>query len=98
MAALVSEARIETGLAQRYLTQLCRHFEHRLPAQYDADQGSIAFPEGVCRLEARPDLLILRAEATDAPSLARLEDVVARHLGRFAFRDKPPIAWHRDGG
>jgi uncharacterized protein len=92
---LQSEARLATPLAQRYMTQLCKHFEHRLQVSYSAAEGEIAFPSGTCRLDAAPDLLVLRAEAEDAAQLARLESTVARHLERFAFRDKPEIAWAR---
>ncbi len=92
---LSSEAQIATALAQRYLTQLCKHFEHRLPARYWAEWGSIEFPTGICRLEAKPNLLIVRAEAKDEAALGEIEAVVARHLERFAFRNKPEIAWRR---
>jgi len=94
-ATLTSAARVATPMAQRYMTQLCKHFEHRLPARYGATEGSIEFPTGTCRMEVQPDLLILHAEAKDAEALAQLESVVARHLERFAFRDKPEIAWTR---
>jgi hypothetical protein len=92
-ATVQSEARIATPLAKRYMTQLCKHFEHRLAVSLDAAAGSIAFPSGTCRLEAAPDLLILRAEAKDQEQLGQLETVVARHLARFAFRDPPAIDW-----
>jgi hypothetical protein len=94
--ALSSEAQIATAVAQRYITQLCKHFEHRLPARYWAEWGSIEFPTGTCRMEARPNLLILRAEAKDEAALGQLEEVVTRHLERFAFRARPEIAWRRD--
>ena len=90
-----SEARVATTMAQRYMTQLCKHFEHRLTVSYSAEAGSIAFPSGICRLEAAPGLLVLRAEAQDEEQLGQLEQVVARHLERFAFRDPPAIAWSR---
>ncbi|HXQ49714.1 MAG TPA: DUF2218 domain-containing protein [Stellaceae bacterium] len=95
MAALHSEARVATDLAQRYLTQLCKHFEHRLAVSYFEAHGSIAFPAGTCRLEAEPGCLILRAEAADAETLGQVELTVARHLERFAFRAPPLIAWSR---
>jgi hypothetical protein len=89
-----SEARVATAMAQRYMTQLCKHFEHRLPAQYDAGEGRIEFPSGLCRMAVpQPDLLVVQAEAATADLLGQLESVVARHLQRFAFRDKPEIAW-----
>jgi uncharacterized protein len=90
-----SEARVATPLAQRYMTQLCKHFEHRLAVSYDTAAGRIAFPSGLCRLEAGPDVLVLHAEAADPGALDQLESVVARHLERFAFRDKPAIVWQR---
>ena len=37
----------------------------------------------------------MRLSAGDEAALARLEDVVARHLLRFAFREKPEIRWTR---
>jgi hypothetical protein len=95
MQSAISEASIETARASRYLGQLCKHFAHRIPVTHTAEQGRVEFPFGVCLLEAEPERLILRAEASDAQALAQVEDVVARHLERFAFRDKPEIRWSR---
>jgi uncharacterized protein len=94
-----SEARVALESPARYLGQLCKHFAHKLPVTLEESQGSIAFPMGTCRLEAADGLLLLRAEAEDAEALERLQDVVARHLLRFAFRAPPAIEWRpRDGG
>jgi len=90
-----AEARVETKLAARYLIQLCKHFEHRLQVVRAGGEGSIVFPAGTCRLTAAGDLLVLGAQAQDDALLAQLEQVVSRHLERFAFRDKPRIAWQR---
>jgi uncharacterized protein len=90
-----AEARVATKLATRYLIQLCRHFEHRLPVVRAGEEGSIVFPAGTCRLTAQGDVLVLGALAEDDDRLVELEQVVSRHLERFAFRDKPEIAWHR---
>lgn len=90
-----SQAQVTTAMASRYLQQLCKHFAHKLPVSHDAQQGRIEFSVGTCTLAATPDLLTLQAEAADEPALAQLEDVVARHLDRFAFRDKPEVAWVR---
>jgi uncharacterized protein len=95
MTSLHSEARVATTRAARYLGQLCKHFAHRVPATHAETEGRVDFPWGVCTLEASVDVLILRAEAKDTPSLDQVEEVVARHLERFAFRDKPEIRWSR---
>jgi hypothetical protein len=90
---LSAVAEVRTEMAARYLGQLCKHFQHRLPVELDADRGRIAFEAGVCTLAASPGLLTLRVEAADADALARVEDVVARHLLRFAFREPPEVMW-----
>ena len=89
----ISQARIATPLASRYLQQLCKHFAHKLPVEFDPQRGRIEFSIGLCRLEASPELLTMEAEASDAETLAQLEGVVARHLERFAFREAPSVAW-----
>lgn len=90
-----SEARVRTAVPRRYLAQLCKHFEHKLPVTLAEDRGRIAFSGGVCTLEAGDGTLIMRLSAGDEAALARLEDVVARHLLRFAFREKPEVHWTR---
>jgi uncharacterized protein len=92
-----SEARVATHTPARYLGQLCKHFEHKLPVTLTGDTGSIAFAMGTCRLATDTDVLILRAEAADQEALAQVQDVVARHLVRFAFREPPQIEWHAVG-
>lgn len=90
-----SEARVQTTMSARYMTQLCKHFEHKLPVSYDQEHGRIEFDSGVCSMTAAGDVLTLRADAADEEQLGRLENVVVRHLERFAFRDKPEIRWSR---
>jgi hypothetical protein len=92
---LASEARVAIAKPARYLTQLCKHFGHRLPTTQAAERSRIEFPAGLCLLEAQGDVLLLRIEANEEPALAQLEEVVARHLERFAFRDKPEVGWAR---
>jgi hypothetical protein len=98
-AALCSEARVPTEVPSRYLQQLCKHFQHKLPAEFDERHGRVEFPAGRCELDAtaEPGTLLMRVVAGDAAALARLEDVVARHLERFAFREKPEVRWTRAG-
>lgn len=90
-----SEARVATAAPRRYLAQLCKHFEHKLPVVLAEDRGRIEFSGGVCTLEAGDDALTMRLTAADEAALVRLEDVVARHLLRFAFREEPEVRWTR---
>lgn len=92
---LGSVARIPTGSAQRYLGQLCKHFGHRVPAGLEGDHGWIAFDFGRCHLAASEDELSLHNSAATAEALARLEQVIASHLERFAFREELKVSWQR---
>ncbi len=88
-----SEARVPMETPQRYLTQLCKHFAHRLPVTFGEGAACIAFPSGNCALKAEPDSLVMRVASDAADAVPQLEEVVARHLLRFAFRDPPSIVW-----
>lgn len=85
---------VRTGHASRYLQQLCKHFGHKLPVEFDERQGRIGFSIGDCRLMAADGALRIDVEATIPDDIERLQDVVARHLVRFAFREELVIDWH----
>ena len=86
-------ARVPTSLPRRYMSQLCKHFEHKLPVTLGETDGQITFAMGVCTLQAERDAILMRVEAEDTDGLDRLEDVVARHLVRFAFREPVTVEW-----
>lgn len=98
MTSLRSEARLKTEFSARYMTQLCKHFEHRQKVSYTADHGQIELRSGLCNLIAEPGVLILRAEAADAESLERLQNAIISHLERFAFREKLTVQWQAQAG
>jgi hypothetical protein len=91
-----STAEIATPRADRYLSQLCKHFQHRCPVKLDDVSGHIAFSMGECGLRAQPGLLTLSLRAADGAQLVQLQDVVARHLVRFAFREPMQVVWRRE--
>lgn len=82
-----STATILTPNARRYMIQLCKHFAHRVPATYGEREGEIVFDAGTLGLRAAPQTLMLWAKASEPGGLQRLEQVVERHLKRFAFRE-----------
>ncbi|NSZ60032.1 DUF2218 domain-containing protein (plasmid) [Agrobacterium tumefaciens] len=86
-------AAISTPHASRYLQQLCKHFAHKIPVTFDERSGQITFSIGECRLSARDGLLRLSLTAEDDEKAAQLQDIVARHLVRFAFREELAITW-----
>jgi uncharacterized protein len=88
-----AEARVATENASKYLQQLCKHFQHKLPASFDPAAGAITFPMGEVKLAAEPQTLALALESASDEDLERLKDVVARHLLRFAFREELTVDW-----
>jgi len=99
MTQQTARASVPTETPGRYIAQLCKHFAHKIPTEYDppsfaATRGRIEFPDaGACVLRAEPGALVLELTAKDEETLRRLEDVVARHLVRFAWREPPVVAW-----
>jgi hypothetical protein len=88
-----AQARVATEHASKYLQQLCKHFQHKIPASFDEKAGSISFPAGEAKLAAEPGALAIVVEARSAADVETLKDVVARHLVRFAFREELEVAW-----
>lgn len=88
-----SVAEIATPNASRYLQQLCKHFLHRVPASFDTATGQIEFPSGACHLHAGDGSLKLSLTSPDPRRMTELQDVVTRHLLRFAFREQMQIDW-----
>jgi hypothetical protein len=88
-----SVAEIATPQASRYLQQLCKHFAHKRPVAFDETAGRIEFTIGTCRLEAGEGILRLMLDAPQATDMPQLQDVVVRHLERFAFRETLAIDW-----
>jgi hypothetical protein len=90
---LTSSAVVFSDKASGYLQQLCKHFGHKLAVSFTPERGTIVFDYGSCALAAAGGMLSLTVSADNAVSLSRLQHVVASHLERFAFREKPEIVW-----
>lgn len=94
---LVSETRIPTTSASKYLQQLCKHWSHKFEVEFSPEKGRVPFAaDRACDFAATADTLTLRVEANDEETLSRTERVVIDHLKRFAFReDLGGVTWSR---
>jgi hypothetical protein len=99
MTSPSSTATVETDRAARYGKQLVSHLGRRATAEWDeqAATGWIDFGETRAELIAGPDALDIRLSAA-LDALARMEDVVGRHLVRFGARDELTVQWARTDG
>ena len=91
-----SIAHVPTTSASRYLQQLCKHWGHKYPVDFDAKRGEISLPMGPVRMQALDDTLDVELETEDAAGFDRFESVVAEHIQRFAFRETLQFDWKRD--
>jgi hypothetical protein len=97
--SFASIAHVPTAHSRRYLQQLCKHWAHNLEVEYSAERGTIVFPRDArgadwpasaeVTLTAHREAIECRIEASAPGQLEGLKGAVARHLGRFAFREAP---------
>jgi hypothetical protein len=92
-----STAHVKTSSASRYLQQLCKHWGHKYPVEFDAKHGVITLPMGPVTMDASPSELTVELEADEGAAFDRFETVVADHLARFAFREELQFDWRRQG-
>ncbi|MGF1427631.1 DUF2218 domain-containing protein [Kitasatospora sp. LaBMicrA B282] len=90
----ISIARVPTERPARYLKQLIAHLGHKATTTMTGTaRGTVTTGAGSCALTATPLGLRLVATAADEESLARIQDVVARHLVRFAAQEELIVEW-----
>jgi hypothetical protein len=89
-----SYATVRTERPERYIKQLVSHLGHRLSTDLaDDGTGTIVMDGARCTLAPSDGSIQLAASASDDETLARLEDVVGRHLIRFGADGELEIAW-----
>ncbi|WP_396909273.1 DUF2218 domain-containing protein [Mycolicibacterium sp.] len=92
-------AEVPTDAAARYAKQLLAHMSHKVAVEEVEGQplgGRLVFAYGTAAVLPGPDRLTLRATAADTESLARVQDVVSRHLQRFGARRAIVVRWRTD--
>jgi hypothetical protein len=102
-----SRASVPTERGGRYGKQLASHLSRRLETSWDEETGTglVTFDSGHSHLTTTPSTLELTADvdprvadADVAEQLARIEDVVGRHLARFGAKDELVVSWLRADG
>jgi hypothetical protein len=88
-----SRADVSTDHASRYLQQLCKHWAHKFETEFTPTRGQIALPLGSTVLSADDSVLSIEVTAREDVDLRQLEDVVQRHVERFAFRETLQFDW-----
>ena len=87
-----SQARVAAPKPAQAMTQLAKHFAHKVTVEISATEARAAFPGGECRMVAGETLDLACAAETEA-ELHRIEEIVGGHLERFLWRTPTTIAW-----
>jgi hypothetical protein len=91
----LSRAEVPTANAVSYLRQLCRHWSHKFPVEFDDTHGKIQLPAAVVQLMSSPAALWVYLEVAAAEDQERMEEVVAEHLQRCGCRETLEFRWLR---
>lgn len=83
---MISSAYVETPNAEKYITQLTKHWAHKFEVLEEAGTHIVDFGSAKCFLSAEADGLKATIE-TPGENILKLEEVVADHLNRFAHRE-----------
>ena len=79
--------------ARRYLHRLCKHFSHKVHADWSENQGYVEFAMGSCRMTAGAEALSFQCEAANQSDLQEIVDTIDRHFVRFAEKHKLSLSW-----
>ena len=94
---LTARADVATDSPERYAKQLVAHLGRKVAFSTDGATSSARFGAGTGRVVVGDGVLTLLAEAPDAEALARVEDVLGRHLERFGQRNELVVTWVSSG-
>jgi hypothetical protein len=94
---LLSIAVVSTDASERYGKQLLSHLGRKVQTEPLPDRpapaGRLLFAYGVGTVLPMPGQLVLRATAANQESLARVQDVLQRHLEKFGARRELTVSW-----
>ena len=90
-------ASIKSEKASRYLQQLCKHFAHKAPVEFDTHNGRVEFPFGLCLMQVDGERLSIQCESQSDEAFARMRFVLDDHVKRFAWKEELELQWD-DGG
>jgi hypothetical protein len=92
-SAVSSRADVATATPDRFAKQLVSHLGHRVTFTTEGAASSAEIAGGVGTVLVGDGVLTLLAQAPDDKSLARVQDVLGRHLERFGQRNELVVTW-----
>ncbi len=86
-----SKACMYINSPEKYLNRLCKHFNHKVDAEYGDGKGTVDFKFATCQMFAKGDELIITCQSGNPESMARVKYVIEDHLTRFAWKEDKEV-------
>ncbi len=87
-----STARVAAPKPAQAMTQLAKHFAHKIAVEISETEARATFPGGDCTMRAGETLDLACTAETEA-DLRRIEAIVGGHLERFLWRTPTTVTW-----
>lgn len=71
----------------RAIRRLCKHFSHKVQADWDEAQGTVHFPMGMCYFTATAQSLHVRCEAAAPDATDAVANIVETHVYQMLWRE-----------
>ena len=90
---LSARADVVTDAPARYAKQLVSHLGRRVEFTTEGERSTARFGAGTGSVVVGDGVLTLLAAGPDEETLARVQDVLGRHLERFGQRNELAVSW-----
>jgi hypothetical protein len=88
-----ASTQIPTAEASKYILKLCRHFAHKVSADFSDQNGQIRFLQGQCVMKADAQSLSIYMQAQVEDSIRAMQFIIDDHLQRFARFETLSYQW-----
>jgi uncharacterized protein len=87
-----------TPNASLLLRKLCKHWSHKFDVRFNETNGEVDFSptQRVSFLAHNEMLSVHIAAEEERTTVEKLEEIIADHLKRFAFKEELTFSWQRD--
>ena len=84
---------IPTAEAAKYILKLCRHFAHKVPAEFTEHDGQVRFAQGQCVMNAEPQGLSIYLQSPQEDGIRAMQFIIDDHLQRFVRFETLSYQW-----
>lgn len=84
---------IPTVEASKYILKLCRHFAHKVPAEFSEQNGEVRFLQGQCVMKADSQSLSIYIQSSVDDGLRAMQFIIDEHLQRFVRFEALSYQW-----